>query len=401
MTGWQETVGSGAIIAADGYIITNAHVVERAQQIKVRLVPQGAQTIPSVLAQSYAAPKDATLVGVFEDGDLALLKIQAEGLPVLPIADFNKLRQGQIVFAFGSPQGLQNSVTMGVISSIARQLDPDNPWLYIQTDTPINPGNSGGPLVNTAGEMVGINTFISTQSGGSEGVGFALPGVLVRMVSDHLRKYGHVHRPVIGVGLQTITPLLKAALHLPRDSGVLVSDVFPESPAAVAGVKLNDVLLTVNGRPLDNVAAMTGLSFEHVPGTAMKIQVLRGGETLALEVTPIEAQDDADRLNDLSDLPRAEVASLGIVVVTLDEHSASAVPSVRLPSGALVVARTANARGADIGFQAGDVIHELGGANVFSIKDLQSALDKVKTGDPVAALVERDARWFYVAFEMR
>jgi serine protease Do len=194
MAGWEQSIGSGVIVAPDGYIITNAHVVEKARQIRVRVVPTGSQTVGSVLAQSFARPLNATLVGSFAEADLALLKIPAQGLSALPIAEFGGLRQGQIVFAFGSPEGLQNSVSMGVVSSIARQLDPDNPMLYIQTDAPINRGNSGGPLVNTAGQMVGLDTFITTQSGGNEGIGFALPGVLVHWVFEQLRQYGHVHR---------------------------------------------------------------------------------------------------------------------------------------------------------------------------------------------------------------
>ena len=215
---WEHSVGSGVILLPDGYIVTNAHVVARAQQISVRVIPADARGIGSVLSQSFLKPASANLVGTFAEADLALLKIAAENLPALQIADFGALRQGQLVFAFGSPSGLHNSVTMGVVSSVARQ------WIYsprldIQTDTAINPGNSGGPLVSTKGEVVGLNTFISTQSGGSEGIGFAIPGVLVQWVYQQLREHGHVHRPVIGAGLQTITPSLAAALKLPRDSG--------------------------------------------------------------------------------------------------------------------------------------------------------------------------------------
>jgi serine protease Do len=258
VVGRQQSIGSGVVVDPEGYIITNAHVVEGAQRIRVKLVPPGEQTIRTVVAHSYAPPKDAALVGVFKEADLALLKIAVTGLTALPFADYRKLRQGQVVFAFGSPEGLQNSMSMGIVSAIARQPDPDSPMLYIQTDAPINPGNSGGPLVNTAGEIVGLDTFIVTQSGGSEGIGFAIPSIMVRWVFQQLRKYGHVHRPVIGVGLQTITPTLAAALKLPRDSGVVVSDVLPGSPAESAGLKINDVLLSADDRQLDSVPAFMG-----------------------------------------------------------------------------------------------------------------------------------------------
>jgi serine protease Do len=398
--GWEQSIGSGVIVAADGYIVTNAHVVEKAQQIRVRLVPRGPQTIGGVLAQSFAAPLNATLVGSFADADLALLKIPAEGLSALPIAEFGRLRQGQIVFAFGSPEGLQNSVSMGVVSSIARQLDPDNPLLYIQTDAPINPGSSGGPLVNTAGEMVGLDTFIATQSGGNEGVGFALPGVLVRWVFEQLRQYGHVHRPVIGAGLQTITPTLAAALKLGRNAGVLITDLQPGSPAVAAGLKLDDIILSVDGRPLDNVAAMIGLSFRHVPGDPMKFQVLRGNETLSLNVTPVEVQEPTERMSDASELSKSLISPLGIIAVTLDERTAATIGSLRLASGALVVARTSEVRSADIGLQAGDLVHEINKKTVVSVDDLRAALAMLKPGDPVALQVERAGQWLYVGFEM-
>ena len=400
-SGWEQSIGSGVIVAPDGYIVTNAHVVEKAQQIRVRLVPKGSPTVGGVLAQSFAAPVNATLVGSFAEADLALIKVPAQALPALPIAEFGQLRQGQVVFAFGSPEGLQNSVSMGVVSSIARQLDPDSPMLYIQTDAPINPGNSGGPLVNTAGEMVGLDTFIATQSGGNEGVGFALPGVLVRWVYEQLRQYGHVHRPVIGAGLQTITPTLAAALRLPRASGVLISDLQPGSPALTAGLKLNDILLSVDGHPLDNVAAMIGLSFRHVPGDPLKVQVLRGTETLSLEVTPVEVQEATEHLADASELSKSLFSDLGIQAITLDKQTASTIGPFRLPSGVLVVARTADARSADIGLQAGDLVHELNGQSVYSVDDLRKELGKVKSGDPVAMQVERNGQWLYVAFEMR
>jgi serine protease Do len=157
-SGKQQSIGSGVIIDPAGYIVTNAHVVDGAQKIRVNVVARDEQGFQSVVAHSFVRPVDATLVGVFKEADLALIKIDATGLPTLGFADYGKLRQGQVVLAFGSPEGLENSVSMGIVSSVARQPDPDSPFLFIQTDTPINPGNSGGPLVNTDGEVVGLNT---------------------------------------------------------------------------------------------------------------------------------------------------------------------------------------------------------------------------------------------------
>jgi serine protease Do len=398
--GRQQMIGSGVVVDPDGYIMTSAHVVEGAQRIRVKLVSKGDQTIPSIVAHSYAPPQDAALVGVFKEADLALLKITASGLPALQFADYGKLRQGQVVFAFGSPEGLENSMSMGIVSSVARQPDPDSPFLYIQTDAPINPGNSGGPLVNPSGEIVGLNTFIVTQSGGNEGIGFAIPSMLVRWVYEQLRKYGHVHRPVMGVGLQTITPTLAAALKLPRDSGVIVSDVLPGSPAESAGVKVNDVLLSVDGRPLDNVAAMMGVTFAHGSGERMKLQVLRGSQELSLDVAPIEEPHQVDRLADLADPRKSLIRKLGVLGVAVDKETEGLVGDLRRASGVIVAARVENRRRVDPGLEVGDVIHEVNGNSVLNVEALRSAVAELKPGDAVALLIERGGKLLYVAFEM-
>ncbi len=399
--GWQQSIGSGVIIDPDGYIMTNAHVVEGAQKIRVNLVPVGDQTFSNVVEHSYKAPRDATLVGVFKEGDLALLKIDASGLPTLPFADYGKLRQGQVVFAFGSPEGLENSMSMGVVSSTARQPDPDSPLLFIQTDAPINPGNSGGPLVNTAGQIVGLDTFIVTQSGGNEGIGFAIPSMLVRWVFEDLRKYGHVHRPVMGIGLQTITPTLAAALKLPRSSGVLVSDVLPGSPAALAGLKINDVLLTLDGRPLDSIPALMGFTFEHVSGNPIGIQVLRGSKKLSFSIVPVEEQDDADSLAGIANPGKTLIAPLGILGITIDKRTAATVGHLRYESGVMVAARVEDAPRIATGLEAGDVIHDVNGNFVISVDALRTAVAQLKPGDPVALLIERGGKLQYVAFEMK
>jgi serine protease Do len=399
--GVDQRVASGVIIASDGYIMTNAHVVQHAYNIRVRLVPAGPQAIGDVLAQSFAATLDATLVGTYADADLALLKIGTASLPALRIAPLGSVHQGQLVFAFGSPNGLQNSVTMGVVSSVARQLDPDDPLLYIQTDAPINPGNSGGPLVSTAGDLLGLNTFISTQSGGSEGMGFAVPGAVVRWVYEQLRNNGHVTRPTIGAGLQTITPPMAAALHLQRTSGVIVSDILADSPAATAGLKLNDIVLTVNGRPMDNVAAWTGLSFLHSPGSSMLFEVLRGDSALSMRVSPVDVEQPSQHLADTVDVMKGRVNQLGILALTLDQRMASMMgSSLRLSSGVVVAARVPTPEAATSDLRPGDLIHEINGRTVYSVDNLRAVLLGLTAGDPVALLVERAGRWFYSAFNM-
>src|SRR6202042_3569450 len=208
--GRQRSLGSGVIVDPDGYIITNAHVVKGAQRVRVQLTPptdaSDSQVRASLGVGDHLPPVDAKIIGIAPAIDLAVLKIDGKDLPSVPFADYTKLKKGQLVLAFGNPEGLENSVTMGIISAVARQADPSTPAVYIQTDAPINPGNSGGPLVDTNGELVGINTFILSESGGSQGLGFAIPSSVVKFVYEELRKYGRVHRSVIGAELQDITP---------------------------------------------------------------------------------------------------------------------------------------------------------------------------------------------------
>ena len=249
LVGRRRAIGSGVIVDPEGYIVTNAHVVNGAQNIEVIVPPRMAS---SGLLDPSQGPQgksyQARVVGTARDLDLAVIKIEARALPALALHDSGTpARQGEMVFAFGSPEGLRNTVTMGVVSAVARQPDPDSPLVYVQTDTPINPGNSGGALVNADGELVGINTFILSSSGGNQGLGFAIPSGVVAAAYPQLLKYGHVHQPAIGALVQTITPELAAGLHLQRDFGVIVSDVVTGGPADTAGLKIQDIILSVDG----------------------------------------------------------------------------------------------------------------------------------------------------------
>src|SRR5215472_16821289 len=220
----ERGIGAGVVLSSDGYIVSNAHVVQGARKIRVRLQGLDKKTAEQVDASPHG-PIEAKLVGIDRLSDLAVLKIDLKGLPTLELADSNDLKQGQVVFAFGSPLGLENSVSMGVVSATTRQIDPDRPEIYIQTDAPINPGNSGGPLVDVDGHIVGINTFILSESGGNEGLGFAIPSNVVKNVYEQLRTEGHVHRGEIGVAVRSITPDLLEGLSLPTSRGVLLEDV--------------------------------------------------------------------------------------------------------------------------------------------------------------------------------
>ena len=192
--GKQQSIGSGVIIDSDGYILTNAHLVSGAHRVEVRIPTATSDESPNgSLVSARGRILEARIIGADSEIDLALLKVEAAGLPALHLGDYNKLRTGEVVFAFGSPEGLQDSVSMGVVSAAARQRDEDSPMVFVQTDAPINPGSSGGPLVNVDGELVGINTFILTEGGGNEGLGFAIPSAIVAFAYPQLRRNGHVH----------------------------------------------------------------------------------------------------------------------------------------------------------------------------------------------------------------
>ena len=215
------------------------------------------------------------------------------------------------MFAIGSPEGLQNSVTMGVVSALARQPDPTKPLTYLQTDAPINPGNSGGPLVDMNGAVLGINTFILSQGGGSEGLGFAIPARVVDFVYHSLRKYGHVHRVEIGAAAQEITPTLAEGLHLPQRWGVVVDDVKPDGPAAAAGLQIQDIILTADDRRIETLPSLSAALYLHRLDQVVKLEILRGNERKTLYVPAIEQHDHMDELLDAVNPENSLIPRLG------------------------------------------------------------------------------------------
>ena len=394
--GRQRSLGSGAIIDPDGYIVTNAHVLAGAQQVRVVLHGGASAGGPlESLAADEGVTVPATIAGVAKDIDLALLKIDRKGLRALPLADYSTTKQGELVFAFGSPDGLRNSVTMGVVSSPARQVDPDSPSVYVQTDAPINPGNSGGPLVNVRGELVGLNTFILSESGGSQGLGFAIPSAVIASAYPQLKKYGHVHRAIIGVNLQAITPALAEGLKLPRSSGVLVSDVGPALPADVAGVQVGDIIASMDGKPIDAVPVLTLALNTKAAGDVVTLELLRGSRRLSVRVPVAEPPGRIDRLGDLSDFAKSGVSKLGILGVDLDDTTGALVSGLRIPSGVLVTARRAESD-ADNPLMTGDVVHTCNTITVRSLDGLRVLLDGLVPGSQLVLQIERDGRLMFV-----
>jgi serine protease Do len=399
--GRQRTIGSGAIIDPDGYIITNAHVVAGAKHIQI-VLHRGATTTEPVrsLAVESSQTVDARIVGTSSEIDLALLKVDVTGLRALPLANYDAIRQGQIVFAFGSPEGLRNSVTMGVVSSVARQPDPDSETIYIQTDAPINPGNSGGPLVNVDGELVGVNTFILSESGGSQGLGFAIPSAIVSSAYPQLRKYGHLHRGLIGFSMQAITPTLAGALGLSRTSGVMVSDVVPDSAAEAAGLGIKDVITTVNGKPVDSVPMLALELSRYAAGDTVALGLLRGTATESVNVAIRERPHPIDDLAGLADPEKASVPKLGIIGVDVEEATGALMPGLRISSGVFVAARTQVSPGNEVPLVAGDVIHAVNSLTVRSIDGLRVLVDNVKANTELVLQIERNGQLMFVTCQI-
>jgi serine protease Do len=400
LLGTQRSTGSGVILSADGYIVTNAHVVEGGRRFVV-VIPR--PVAPGVPGRSALAPVSqevpATLVGTDQETDLAVLKVPLSGLPFASLGDSDSLTSGQVVLAFGSPFGLASSVTMGVISAVGRQLRDEDRMIYLQTDTPINPGNSGGPLVSAAGMVVGINTLILSESGGSEGVGFAAPGTIVRFVYEQIRANRRVRRGEIGVFAQTITPALAAALHLPREWGVVLGDVYPNSPAAKAGLRINDVILSVDGKPMENGRQFDVTLYRRPIGGAVNLEVGRGLQRLTLRVPVVERRDDADRFRDLVSPEENLVARLGVLALDLTPDLARAIPGIRSPNG-VVVATVAMDAGDPAGLMPGDVIHGVNGSAVRTVADLRAAIGQVASDSTAVLQVGRRGRLRFITVSL-
>ncbi len=395
----QHAVGSGVIVDPNGYIMTNAHVVEGAQRIRVAL-PLPTDDSAGQAPVGKRRIVEARLLGQHKETDLALLKIDDSGLPSLSLLTQHRPRVGQLVFAIGSPEGLQNSVTMGVVSAVARQADPSKALTYIQTDAPINPGNSGGPLVDMNGSVLGINTFILSQGGGSEGLGFAIPARVVDFVYQSLRKHGHVHRVEIGAVAQEITPTLAEGLQLPQHWGVVVVDVTPDGPAAAAGLKIQDIILSADDRRIENLPALSAALYLHRIDQVIKMEILRGSERKTLYIPAIEHRDHMDELLDSVNPENSLIPRLGVLAIDLTSDLQSRLGSLRIPSGVVVVGRAADLITPDTGLQAGDIVHQLNTTPIDSMDTLRTAVRELKTGDPVVFQVERDGGLMYVSSEL-
>ena len=302
-----------------------------------------------------------------------------------------------MVFAFGSPNGLRNSLSHGLVSAVARQVNPDSPQIFVQTDAPINPGNSGGPLVNIRGEVVGVNTFIMSQSGGNEGLGFAIPSATTRTVFRQLRQYGYLRRQEVGMSIQTITQGMAAALGLTRDHGVIVSDVWPGGPAEAAGLAVGDILVSVDNQPAENVPTVSyNFRLRDSPDN-VQLVVLRGAAILSISIKPVEARSELDSVTSTADPAKNLVSELGIIGVEIDSRIAAAATGLRDPYGIIVVARSAGS-GSDVPVLPRDIIRSVNNSRVQTLEALRGSMRAVTPGTSVTLQIQREGRLMYVSF---
>ena len=396
----QNWFGSGVIVDSEGYIVTALHVVEGERRIRVDLnspiIPK--TSVSRIQDQKRRSSIEATIVGSFKDADLAVLKIDARDLPTLSFSDSDSLKQGQLVAALGSPEGLRNSLSLGVVSSIAQQIGPDDSVAYIETDAAVAPGSSGGPLIDVQGGIVGINVSSVTDEGRQVGLGLAVPSTIARFAYEQIRQYGCVPRESLGMDIQGITPTLASALRLSSDSGVIVAGVVPGSPAEKASVRAGDVILTFAGIHVKTVPQLTWALLHKRAGEHVVLEIARESQTIELSLTLIgEPPYSGDGLT-ASDIEENALNKLGIVGSAFKRGGIG--PHARASSSGVLV--TAKLSGADMQPElvVGDVIRSVNGVSVTAVAPLRAMLDNFKPGDAIALQVERKGKLMYVAFEI-
>lgn len=394
----QRGSGSGVIVDPSGYIVTNAHVVVGARRIQVQLSEPRSGSPGHSVVKPAGARLEAKMIGLDRETDLAVIKIEGGPFPTLPFGDSEALRQGQVVMAFGSPLGFEGSVSLGVISATVRQIEPDSPMIYLQTDAAIQPGNSGGPLVDTRGSVVGINTFIVGSTAG-DALGFAAPSNIVSAIYQQIRKDGRVHRGEIGASFQTVTPEIARGLDLKREWGVIVSDVSPDGPADKAGLLPGDIVTSLEGKPMENGRQLEVNIYRRAAGEEVALEVERDGNPRIVKVTLSERPVDLDRLAALAKPEENLIAPLEILAIPVDSQILNIVP-MREPWGVIVVLSTGDAPPGGAPLAPGDVIRSIDKTSVRTLDDLRRGLAAHPSGSWVVLHVERRGKMMYVPCEM-
>jgi serine protease Do len=389
----DQSAGSGVIFDPNGFIVTNNHVVEGATQITVTL--------------SDRREFSAKVVGTDPKTDLAVVKIEAKDLPSLKWAEYEKLQVGDLVLAVGSPFGLSSTVTLGIISALGRGnvgiADYED---FIQTDAAINPGNSGGALVNVSGELIGINTAIFSRTGGSEGIGFAIPSSIALDIVDSLQKTGKVVRGWMGVAIQEITPALAKSFKLPEQrKGVLISDVNENGPSHAAGMKRGDVVIAFNGKEVQNVSQLRNLVARTMVGKDAQVKVLRDGKEQTIAVKVAERPTDEMLAKKEPSAPKepVETAKLpdnvlaSLRVQALDAATMSQLNIPAKMTGVVVTSVESGGPAEAAGLQRGDVIQEVNHEVVKTLEDYQKASQKLKKDELAVLLLSRQGNNLFVA----
>lgn len=383
----ENALGSGVIISPNGYIITNNHVIEKASEIRVQLGNK----------KEYKGK----LIGTDPKTDIAVVKIDATGLPVVPWGDSSKLQVGEIVMAFGNPFGLNQTVTNGIVSAIGRSgVGIESYENFIQTDAAINPGNSGGALVNINGQLIGINTAIVSPSGGFNGVGFAIPSNMARKVAESLIKTGKVVRGWLGVSIQEVTPALSREFGLSEVRGALVTDVSADSPASKAGIKRGDVILEFNGTPIDNNSQLASLVGLTPVGTTVKVKLKRGKEEKVLTVKIAEQPASlAENESASAESGGGGFANVlgGLVVQNLTPDIARQLNAPADTGGVVIAEVRPNSAAEAAGLQRGDIIQEVNRRPVRNVADYNRIARGVKKNASVLLLINRGGSTLYVA----
>jgi len=380
----ERSLGSGVIVSPDGYIVTNNHVVEKADEIKVTLIDK----------KTFKG----RIVGADPKTDIAIIKIEATGLPTLTWGDSDKLQVGEFVLAIGSPYGLSNTVTMGIISAVGRAnvgiADYED---FIQTDAAINPGNSGGPLVNINGELIGINTAIFSRTGGYQGIGFAVPSNMVRLVMDQLLQKGKVTRGWIGVTIQELTPELAQEFGLKKTKGALVSDIAKDSPAAKAGLLRGDVILEFNGKEIKDVSSLRNMVAQSKAGSEITLKILRAGKEFTVKALITELPRDVAEVVPEQLPDNLELKALtGLTVMDLSKEIIRQLGFNKDEKGVVVVKVEAGSPADDAEIKKGDVIKEINKKAVNSSEDFNRIATNIKTNDSVLLFINRNGKKFYV-----
>ena len=378
----ERGLGSGVIVGGDGFVVTNHHVVEEATAIRVEL-PDG---------RAF----DAELVGADVPSDLALLKIQASGLPAAPLGDSDRLRVGDVVLAIGNPLGIGQTVTMGIVSAKGRSTAVGDGSYedFTQTDAPINRGNSGGPLVNTRGEVVGINSQILTPSGGSIGIGFAIPANMTRNIVEQLRTSGEVRRGRLGVTVQAVTADIAASLGLGEVRGALVNSIDADGAAARAGIERGDVITAFQGEPVKDSNDLRNQVASLKPGSKATLSLLRDGRTRDVSVTLGEMRAPSTEAATGDERPAGGLP-FGLSVEPVTPEIARRLGLDRGTRGVVVNEVDPSGRAAEAGLLPGDVIQEVNRRSVTSAAELQTLLEAA-TGRPALLLVNRRGQTFFV-----